>query len=145
MSSTQLVYRELDLELVSLEDNYSHTTKKLSMMGENKYDGIRYPFKMFLKESLERQRNDMMDKFAQILLHFPTSNTSTSSRGTTPFKVHTNFDIPIFEGQIDADDIDKWLNLLEGYFYIHIFFDRENITFALIKVASHVKYCWETF
>jgi hypothetical protein len=34
----------------------------------------------------------------------------------SPFKVQINFDIPIFEGQIDGYAIDKWLNLLEGYF-----------------------------
>jgi hypothetical protein len=26
---------------------------------------------------------------------------------TSPFKVQVNFDIPIFEGQIDADALDK--------------------------------------
>jgi hypothetical protein len=46
----------------------------------------------------------------------------------------------IFEGQIDVDAIDKWLNLLEGYFSIHNFSDIENIKFALLKVIPHVKY-----
>jgi hypothetical protein len=145
MSPTRSGYRELGLELVSLEENFSHTPKKPSMVGENKDDGTGDPFKMFLEESLERQRNEMMDNFAQILRRLPTSDTSTSSGGTTPFKVQINFDIPIFEGQIDVDVVDKWLNLLEGYFSVHNFFDRENITFALLKVIPHVKDWWETF
>ena len=37
------------------------------------------------------------------------------------------------------------MNLLEGYFSIHNFSNRENITFALFKVVPHVKYWWETF
>ena len=45
---------------------------------------------------------------------------------------YINFDIPIFEGQIDAYVIDKWLNLLEGYFSVHDFSDQENITFELL-------------
>ena len=61
-----------------------------------------------------------------------------------PFKVQVNFDIPIFEGQIDADALEKWLNLLEGYFSVYNFSDREKITFALLKVVSHVKDWWET-
>ena len=36
-----------------------------------------------------------------------TANASTSGEGTIPFKVHINFDIPIFEVQINADAIDK--------------------------------------
>jgi hypothetical protein len=64
---------------------------------------------------------------------------------TSPFKVQVNFDIPIFEGQIDADALDKWLNLLEGYFSVHHFSDREKITFTLLKDLPHVKHWWETY
>jgi hypothetical protein len=66
------------------------------MVGENKDEGTRDPFKMLLEESLMQQRNEMMDSFAQILRRLPTSDASTSSRGVTPFKVKINFDIPIF-------------------------------------------------
>jgi hypothetical protein len=75
----------------------------------------------------------------------PTSDASSSSGAATLFKVHINFYICIFEGQIDVDAIDKWLNLLEGYFSFHNFSDREKITFALLKVVPHVKDWWEIF
>jgi hypothetical protein len=81
----------------------------------------------------------MMDNFTQILRRLPTCDTSSSSGGATPFKVHINLDIPIFEGHIDVDDVEKWLNLLEGYFSFHNFSNREKITFALLKVIPHVK------
>jgi hypothetical protein len=35
------------------------------------------------------------------------------------------------------------LNLPEGYFSFHIFSNRENITFALLKDVPHVKDWWE--
>ena len=118
-------------------------------MGEEKKDeGAGDPIKLLLKEALEKQRNVMMDNFAQILQRLPTSNASTSSShsgGATPFKVHEKFDIPIFEGQIDANVVDRWSNLLEEYFSIHDFFDRERIIFSLLKVAPHVKEWWETY
>jgi hypothetical protein len=75
----------------------------------------------------------------------PTCDTSSSNGGIAPFKVQINFDIPIFEGQIDTDVVDKWLNLLEGYFFVHNFSNREKITFALLKVVPHVKDWWENF
>jgi hypothetical protein len=56
-----------------------------------------------------------------------------------------NFDIPLFEGLIDADVVDKWLNLLEGYFLVHNFSDREKIMFALLKAIPHVKDWWDTY
>jgi hypothetical protein len=37
------------------------------------------------------------------------------------------------------------LNFLEGYFSVHNFSDRENITFALLKVIPDVKYWWGTY
>jgi hypothetical protein len=37
------------------------------MAGEKKDDETGDPFKMFLKEALTQQRNEMMDSFAQIL------------------------------------------------------------------------------
>jgi hypothetical protein len=87
----------------------------------------------------------MMDSFTQILRRLPTGDASSLSEGVVPFKVQINFDIPIFECQIDVDVVDKWLNLLEGYFFVHNFSNREKITFALLKVIPHVKYWWETF
>ena len=37
------------------------------------------------------------------------------------------------------------VNLLEGYFSIHNFSDKEKITFALLKALPHVKNWWETY
>ena len=83
----------------------------------------------------------MMDSFLQILWRLPTGDASSSNGGAAPFKVQINFNIPIFEGQIDVDVVEKWLNMLEGYFSIHNFLNRENITFALLKVVPCVKDC----
>jgi hypothetical protein len=103
---------------------------------------------MLLEEALARQRNEMMDNFAQILrwLSTATEGTSTNNQfgGPTPFKVQVNFDIPLFEGQIDAYALEKWLNQLEGYLSVHNFSNREKITFALLKAVPHVKDWWET-
>ena len=108
------------------------------MADENKDKGVEDPIKILLEETLEQQRNAMMDKFSQILQRLPMGNTSTSnsySGSTNPFKVQVNFEIPIFEGQVDADIVDKWLNILEGYFFVHDFSSREKITFALLKAT----------
>jgi hypothetical protein len=52
MSPTRLEYKELGLELVSLEDKISRTPKRPLMEGENKYDGTGDPFKLLIEESL---------------------------------------------------------------------------------------------
>ena len=60
-------YKDLDLELVSLEDKRSRTPEKPLMAGEKKYDGTGDPFKLLIEESLTQQRNEMMDNFFYIL------------------------------------------------------------------------------
>jgi hypothetical protein len=90
-----------------------------------------------------------MDNISHILQCFliaaGTSSSSNHFGGTSPFKVHVNFDILVFEGQIDADALEKWLNLLEGYFFDRNFSDKENITFTLLKALPHVKHWWKKY
>jgi hypothetical protein len=113
------------------------------MAGEKKDDETGDPFKMLLEETITQQRNEMMDSFAQILRRLPTDDASSSSGGTAPFKVQINFDIPIFEGQIDADVVDKVVESTRRVFFVHNFSNKEKITFALLKVVPHVKDWWE--
>ena len=60
------------------------------MAEEKKDEGAGDLFKILLDEALERQRNAMMDNFAQILQRLPTGDTYSSnsqSGGGTPFRV----------------------------------------------------------
>ena len=67
------------------------------------------------------------------------SSSSNHFGYDSPFKVQVSFDILVFEGQIDVDALDKCLNLLEEYFFVHNFSNTEKIAFALLKVVPHVK------
>jgi hypothetical protein len=102
MSLTRSEYRNLCLELVSLEYNHSRTPKKPSMVEEKKNDGADDPINLLLEQALTRQRDEMMENFSHILQHLPITADAYSSSGhfggTSPFMVQVNFDIPVFEG-----------------------------------------------
>jgi hypothetical protein len=106
MSPMSSKYSKLGLELVSLEYNFSHTPKKPSMVEEKKNDGEDDPINLLLEQALTRQRDEMMENFSHILKCLLIASGASSSSdhfgGTSPFKVQVNFDIPVFEGQIDA-------------------------------------------
>jgi hypothetical protein len=141
-------YKELGIDLVEPLQDQPRKPRRPPMGEEKKDEEARDPIKLLLEEALKKQRNAMMDKFSRILQRLPTGSASTSnshSGGATPFKVQVNFDIPIFEGQIDGDVVDRWLNMLEGYFSVHDFSDRERIIFALLKATPNVKDWWETY
>jgi hypothetical protein len=120
------------------------------MAEEKRDDRVGDPFKTLLEEALVRQRNEMMDNFAQILQRLPMAATEASSTSNhfasvTPFKVQVNFDIPLFEAKIDVDALEKWLNLLEGYYFVQKKFDNEKITFTLLKSLPHVRAWWKGY
>ena len=127
MSPTRSGYKELGLELVEPLQDQPRKSRRPPMADEKKDEGAGGPIKILLEEALEWQRNAMMENFAQILQRLPRGDASASNNNSgnaTPFKAQVNFEIPIFEGQIDADVLDKWLNLLEGYFPVHDFSSR---------------------
>jgi len=69
---------------------------------EKKDKEVGDPFKILLKETLKRQRNEMIDNFRDPSAG-ETSSSSSHFEGIVPY----NFDIPIFEGQIDVDALDR--------------------------------------
>lgn len=73
------------------------------------------------------------------------SSSNNHFGGSTPFKIQVNFDIALFEGQIDGDVVYKWLSLLEVYFFVHNFSNIEKIVFALLMVVPHVRDWWDTY
>jgi len=144
----RLRYKELGLDLVEPLQDQPCKPQRTPMGKEKKYEGVGYPVKLLLEEALKKQSNVMMDNFAQILQRLPTDNASKSSNHSgraTPFKVQVNFNIPIFEGQIDSYVIDISLNLLEGYLSVHDFSDQERIIFALLKATPDVKDWWKNY
>jgi hypothetical protein len=114
------------------------------MAEENKNYGAKDSINLLLEQALTRHREEMMENFSHILQHLSIAAGASSSNDqfgrTTPFKVLVNFDFPLFEVQIDADSPDKWLNIIEGYFSVHHFSNRENISFALLKDIPHDKH-----
>jgi hypothetical protein len=86
----------LGLDIVSLEENLSHTPKKPSMVEENKNDRADDPISLLLEKALTRHRDKMMENSSHILQCLPIASSASSSSdhfgGTSPFKVQVNFD-----------------------------------------------------
>ena len=124
MSPTRSRYKDLGLDPVEPLQDQPHKPRRPPMADKKKDEGAGYLIKILLEESLEKHRNAMMDNFSQILQWMPTRDASSSGNhygGATPFKVQVNFDIPTFEGQIDADVVEKWLIYWKNIFLFVIF------------------------
>ena len=64
------------------------------MAEEKKDEGVGDPIKIFLEEALKKQRNVMMDNFAQILQRLPTGSISTSITSANRFATSWTNPIP---------------------------------------------------
>jgi hypothetical protein len=67
MSPTRSGYKELGLDLVEPLQDQPRKPRRPPMGEEKKDEGAGDPIKLLLEEALEKQRNAMMDNFAQIL------------------------------------------------------------------------------
>ena len=99
---TRSEYRNLGLDIISLEENFSLTPNKPSTVEENKNDRVDDSINLLLERSLMRQRDKMMENFSHILQRVSIETRAYSSNNhfgsTFPFKVQVNFDILVFEG-----------------------------------------------
>ena len=89
MSPTRSGYKELGPDLVEPLQDQPHKPRRPPMAEEKKDEGAGDPIKTFLEEALKKQRNVMMDNFAEILQRLPTYGSYASysnSGGATPFK-----------------------------------------------------------
>jgi hypothetical protein len=143
MSPIRSRYKELGLELLEPLKDHHCRLQWPPMVEEKRDNGLVDPINLLLEEALARHRDKMMNNFSKIPRPLSTTTYTSSLSGhfggATPFKVRVNFDIPLFKFHIDANDLEKWLNMPKGYFYVHNFSNKENITFGFLKVVSHVK------
>jgi hypothetical protein len=104
MSSMRSEYSKLALYLVSLEENLSHTPKKLSMEEEKKNDREKYYINLLLVQALMQHRDTIMEKFSHILqcllIKIGASSSSDHFGGTSPVGSRPNWkDMIFWEGR----------------------------------------------
>nr|GFB64478.1 hypothetical protein [Tanacetum cinerariifolium] len=61
-----------------------------------------------------------------------------------PFKVEARIDIMTYDGTIDAEKVNSWINQLETYFTLYGFCSKEKVIFARIKLVSHALAWWNS-
>ena len=103
-TNTRNSYQRLGLNTRNPSDYLplQHTRPKMSDISAD------YVKKM-VEEALPRQREDMMSKFLEILKTQKLPNSVAPFHGNKPFKVQVNFDIPNFEGKVNTEAVDNWL------------------------------------
>ncbi|XP_071702891.1 uncharacterized protein [Rutidosis leptorrhynchoides] len=76
----------------------------------------------------------------------PEEEISSSRRRNMnrPFKVEAKIDIPTYDGVVDAENLDSWIDQLETYFTLYGFKSAEKVSFARLKLTSHALAWWNS-
>ncbi|PWA72915.1 hypothetical protein CTI12_AA265000 [Artemisia annua] len=61
-----------------------------------------------------------------------------------PFNVEAKIDISTYDGTIDTEKLDSWLDQLDTYFPLYGFRSNEKVVFARLKLTSHVLAWWNS-
>jgi hypothetical protein len=59
-----------------------------------------------------------------------------------PLKVDMKTDLPTYDGVVDGDKLDGWIDRLESYFDIYGYDDSRRLAIARLKLASHALVWW---
>lgn len=62
-----------------------------------------------------------------------------------PFKVGARIEISTFDGTIDAEKVDSWIDQLETHFTLYGFSSVEKVSFARLKLTNHALTWWNAY
>ena len=55
-----------------------------------------------------------------------------------PLKIDMKSDLPTYDGEVDGEKLDGWIDGLESYFDIYGYNDSRRLAIARLKLSSHV-------
>ncbi|KAK9168392.1 hypothetical protein Syun_000532 [Stephania yunnanensis] len=64
-------------------------------------------------------------------------NYNTEVVDQTPFKVEAKTEIHVYNGDLDAEQLDAWLTSLEIYLSTKMYYDLEKVNFAKLRFGEH--------
>nr|CAD1821363.1 unnamed protein product [Ananas comosus var. bracteatus] len=68
---------------------------------------------------------------------------SVAKGRSKPFKVKAKIKIPNYNGVVDAEKLDAWLDQLETYFDLYNYSNAKKVTFAKLKLVGHALTWWK--
>ncbi|BFG20882.1 hypothetical protein CerSpe_071560 [Prunus speciosa] len=70
------------------------------------------------------------------------SKSKTSMNG---LKIDVKIDILVYDGKINTEKLDNWIDQLETYYTIYEYNNHESINFATLKLTKHALTWWKAY
>ncbi|KAL6191556.1 hypothetical protein ACLB2K_037946 [Fragaria x ananassa] len=104
-------------------------------------------------EPLEKPKNktsDSDDERDEADSDEETDDTSKTSHqgGKGSFqnlKIDFKVEIPMYDGSVNVEKLDDWIERLETYFTLYNYLSEEKIIFATLKLSAHALTWWKSY
>nr|XP_011463525.1 PREDICTED: uncharacterized protein LOC105351274 [Fragaria vesca subsp. vesca] len=76
------------------------------------------------------------------------ANKTSQQEGKGSFrnlKIDFKIEVPMYDGSVNVDKLDDWMECLDTYFTFHRFTSKEKITYATLKLSSHALTWWKSY
>ncbi|CAL2237497.1 unnamed protein product [Prunus armeniaca] len=110
----------------------SKVKKKVQFSEEEDFDKEEESAEQFGADQSQEKESDA-DK---------ASKSKTSMNG---LKIDVKIDIPAYDGEINAEKLDNWIDQLETYYTIYEYNNRQRINFAMLKLTNHALTWWKAY
>lgn len=61
------------------------------------------------------------------------------------FRVDFKLEIPTYDGVVDADKLDNWIEQMKNYFTLYVYTSAQKISFARLKMSGHTLTWWNAY
>ncbi|XP_026451466.1 uncharacterized protein LOC113351745 [Papaver somniferum] len=85
------------------------------------------------------------DKFAKLELQIQTLANTFAEFMKASLKVEFKLEIYDYDGVVEAEKLDGWLDKLETYFTVHQLVESQKISFASLKFSNHASTWWKAY
>ncbi|OMO60967.1 hypothetical protein CCACVL1_23781 [Corchorus capsularis] len=75
----------------------------------------------------------------------PVAQPVAEQRVVESFKMEVRIEIPIYDGELDPEKLNRWIKQLEVYFSTKPYTNQQKISFARLRLGNHAVTWWESF
>ncbi|ONK76185.1 uncharacterized protein A4U43_C03F24840 [Asparagus officinalis] len=85
-----------------------------------------------LEKQIEMIDSDEEEETVKTALHQGGKNSYQN------LKIDFKVEIPVYDGSIDVERLDDWIERMETYFTLYSYSSKEKIVFAALKLSGHM-------
>ncbi|KAL3534230.1 hypothetical protein ACH5RR_002691 [Cinchona calisaya] len=129
--------------MVQTNSSYKATGEPLTMLQVHRRPAQRTSTPMASDDEGVLASSNLTEQVAKLTTNVQHSGFSQMKTIQELFKVEAKVDILVYDGVVEPEKLDSWLDQLETYFNFQCFSNAQNIAYTPLKMRGHAKAWWK--